>query len=89
MEEVTHGNFPSGAAEGFVWLLEFYAPWCGHCRSLAPKVLPLPLAPPSSHACAAFNLPEYLARWKHISLSLNRKTVTLSIGQQTWFLSAL
>lgn len=39
MEEVTHGNFPSGAAEGYVWLLEFYAPWCGHCRSLAPKVL--------------------------------------------------
>ena len=38
VEEVTQGNFPSGAAEGFVWLLEFYAPWCGHCRNLAPKV---------------------------------------------------
>ncbi|CAL5222385.1 g4741 [Coccomyxa viridis] len=37
VEEVTHGNFPSGAGEGFVWLLEFYAPWCGHCRNLAPK----------------------------------------------------
>ena len=38
MEEVTEGSFPAGAAEGYVWLLEFYAPWCGHCRNLAPKV---------------------------------------------------
>jgi hypothetical protein len=24
---ISSGSFPSGAGEGFVWLLEFYAPW--------------------------------------------------------------
>jgi len=29
-------NFDSSIRDGNVWLVEFYAPWCGHCRQFAP-----------------------------------------------------
>lgn len=35
--ELTDETFPDGDGEGAVWIIEFYTPWCGHCKGLAPK----------------------------------------------------
>ena len=32
---LTSSSFPT-KSDRHAWLLEFYAPWCGHCRNLAP-----------------------------------------------------
>ena len=34
--ELRANNFDASVRDGSAWLVEFYAPWCGHCKRFAP-----------------------------------------------------
>lgn len=38
VEDLTDSNFKSKVLDSEeMWLVEFYAPWCGHCQQLKPS----------------------------------------------------
>lgn len=37
VKSLTEGDFKRNVRDGGYWLVEFYAPWCGHCKNLKPE----------------------------------------------------
>jgi protein disulfide-isomerase A6 len=35
--ELTEATFQAEIDSGELWIVEFYAPWCGHCKNLTPE----------------------------------------------------
>ncbi len=58
--ELTDDNFDSKTKKG-AWFVKFYAPWCGHCKNLAPiwEELAADLASDSAHHVAHIDCTQY------------------------------
>ena len=59
VRQLTDKNFDSVAKGKAPVLIEFYAPWCGHCKSLAPEYKKAAKALQGIVTLAAIDLDQY------------------------------
>lgn len=61
--DLTDTNFDSKVTDSInVWVVEFYAPWCGHCQNFAPEYAKLASA---LKVRIASSLSVYVPRTQH------------------------